>query len=131
MSISGVFRGSALRHHRVEACEAVRENRPAVLSSARLDDRTAPIDEDRGRSKRPRPDALPLDLRIVAEGPCRRLRQAEIDRVAEVLGCKAQTQADRILADRALNRLLTPLHGARYRLGTRPQRGQQSALSSE
>ncbi len=99
----------AVRHHAVEAGQAVRDDRPAVCLSTGFDERSPSIHEDRRRPERLAvPDTFPLDLRIVAERSARRGWKAEIDRVAEIVAGKTQAQADRVLTDDALNRAVRP-----------------------
>src|SRR6185312_17376956 len=102
---------------------------PFAFFAAAARERPAALDEQRRRAQDlARPDALALDLGILAEGRARRCRQAEVHGVAELVAGEPQAQADRFLAQRPLHRVLAALHRAREALGAGPQRGLQPAL---
>src|SRR5206468_5621713 len=127
-----VSRIRTVRHHAVEAGQAVRDDRPAVLLLSRFDERSGTVHKDRRRPKLLSvPDTFPFDLGIVSKGAARGRWEAEIDRVAEVVAGKSQAQAHRVLAPAALNRMVASKHAARKDFGSGPQRRLQSAFTSE
>jgi hypothetical protein len=88
----------------------MRHDRPLAAVLAGLDHAPTAIDEQRRRAQcGSGPQTLAFDFRVMSK----RVRGAwhcgepEVDRVAEVVCAKAQTQADDCLSGRALYRLFT------------------------
>ena len=104
----------------------------AGRAAADADVAAAPFGEQVGAAqRRPGPHRLDLDLGIVAEPRRPRDRQAEIDRIAIVVGREAEAEADRAAAAGALHRRLAAAHRVADPLGTGPQRRGESALRRE
>src|SRR3954471_8540283 len=91
-----------------------------------------PIDHQRSRTQeRSIPDALAFDLRIECKGGCGGCGQPQIERVTEFVSGEAQSQVDRLLARRALSRMLAASDRTGEVLRPRPQRRLQAAFASE
>jgi hypothetical protein len=96
---------AAMGHHAVEGSEPIEDLPPGAALIADAYERPVALRERaRARKRLAGPLRLGLDFRIAPKQRARSRRQAKIDGVAVIIAGKAELEADRVLADRALDR---------------------------